>query len=277
MSSNEPVSGYDEQQNTANGAVYFYSGEAAGNAVSASLTLAQIALEQQQQNSAQQMAKAFARSPSLVVDPITIATVVAAIAGTVGAVAAVGGTAAAVGSLATGVAGTAMSFAASSGDDPLAPAEILIRNDTLVPVIPTTYSNGGCSVASYCMPMMPGSSSNVDLLQPNGFDKGDSYFTQNFRVGALAFQDPETSGLTSANTTSAKVRLNFNDDGDWVPAYKVDDMSSFWNNSGQGTTAIYFRPNDSSKMVGFTIISGFLQKSTGAMQIVFLPGSEQIV
>lgn len=277
MPSNEPVGGYDEQQNTANGAVYFYAGEAAGNAVSASLTLAQIALQQQQQDSAQQMAKAFARNPSLVVDPITIATVVAAIAGTVGAVAAVGGTAAAVGSLATGVAGTAMSFAASSGDDPLAPAEILIRNDTLVPIVPTTYSNGGCSVASCCMPMMPGSSSNVDLLQPNGFDKGDCDFTQNFRVGALAFQDPETSALTSANTTSATVRLNYNDDGDWKPAYKIDDMSSYWNNSGQGITAIYFRPNDGSQMVGFTIVSSLLQKSTGAMQIVFLPGSEQIV
>ncbi len=282
MPNNPPVDGFVDSAKTDNGTIYFYVGDGAGDALAASMARVQMAAEQKQQQNAQTFMRTLEKHQSLAIDPITVTAVIGAIAGTVGTVAAVGGTAAAVGSLGVGVAGTAMNFASAmkaSGDNnykPLASAEVTFKNEILGPLVPTYYGTNGCSTASSCMPILPGNSTSVTLMQPNGFDKDEASYFQNFTVGAPAYLDPDSGEIVETLTTSVSLQFSYTSSGDWQPAYKIDGMTDYGTHSGLGVSAIYFQPDEGVEMLDFTIMSSQMQKSTGAMQAAFLPGSSQI-
>ncbi|XYK81293.1 MAG: hypothetical protein ROO70_03550 [Labrenzia sp.] len=270
----QPVSGSANTVNTTNGTVYYYTGMNAAAAVAASMTQIQLAETANADAQAQAMLANIKGGDELVVVLggilASIATGVVGAAGTAGA-AAVG--AATVGSFATNVANTALAYSQAKGQDPLASAEIIVRNNMIGPLVCGDFSGSGCSTASALSPILPGASTGIDLLQPNGFDDG-AHLKMTFNAGATGYGNPANGDYTEAVPTECSVQMTY--DGDWTPTITIDGSQSF-NNTSSNLTAVSFVPNEGSLHSGLTIASMLVNKSTGAMAVSFLPASMNYV
>ncbi len=251
---------------TSHGTVYFYVGAAAAMAVLYSSLRVQAAVDKQQQTAAQDLARKLIGRPDF--DPITVAIIGAIIAG-------IGITISAASATAT-VANAAASWTntARAGKPGTESLQLNIRNDTLSPVVQYAYTNGACSVGTTCRPLLPGTSASFDVLQPEGFQKGNSKVAMTFLAGAGAF---DVDGVrTLLSPVQAIMAFEFTGSGDWVPAYSIDGSDVLSSSNVKGLSALYFAPNEGIDMLDLTVASYLSQRAMSNIDVLFLPGSSVV-
>lgn len=266
MSDGDPVPGSTYQVSVEGGTAYYYDGSDAGQAATASMVRALVALEQQQAAKNAALAEVVNDARPKGDDIVVAATVVAAVAGVVGAAAAIGGTAAAVGSLGMSVAGVVQQ-AEATGDGVF---EIIIRNETASPMVCYSFANGGCSTASSVPPIEPGGSASIDIIQKGGFE-ADAYISLYFMLGGGLIKPEGGSDVIALKPVTARIKYKF-DGSDWRPGYSFQGGDQAKLPSGQkGLWVGSFHPDDDQKMLGFAISASLVQKSSGAAEVVFMP------
>lgn len=272
--------GASKTTTTKHGTVYFYEGPAAAKAVSYSLIRVQEALEQQQANAAAEIARKFGGHPDFI-DPITIgiiASIAAATAGAVGAAAAIGSAVASAAGAGATIAGLAMQSTATGGQA----LELGIHNDGMTPLIPVSFINGGCSIASTCRPLLPGASGAIDVVHTSpGFVPGSASVDLSFLSGGgvyLTKNDDGTQTPILLEPVGSWVQFKFVANGgsnNWQPGYLIDshNKSEMFTSSHPVISAAYFQPYADVNMLALTIASYLSPGATSTVDVLFLPGS----
>ncbi len=225
---------------------------------------AQLASTQQRENQVANLARKLSGGPEI--DPILTTAIIAAIIGGVGVTVAAAGVAATAASAGTSVASMAMQGEATN----LSAMEINVHNDTAAPLVNVSYTNGGCSVASSCRPLLPGGSTSVEIMQPGGFDSS-SYITLTFIIGGGTYEKDGTRSII--DSVEAVLTLQYESD-DWDPAYAIDDNDIYYSDdNAQGLTALYFEPTPELNILPFTLASYKVQKSQASIDVLFLPAA----
>lgn len=266
----DPTGGFTKSQKTAHGTVYFYEGDAAGHAITASM----IRLELAKVSQRQQLIDAI-KTPTLsggqtaAVAASAVAEIINLIVGTVSAAAAVSSAAS---SATLGVVGLAMQAPNLKSDT----LKIGVTNKTQGPVVTQQCQAQSSSTVSVPGPIEPGQSSMAAVIGENGgpMTKGSSVVQLVFRAGSnVASSSRDAAKELVDSSVTVDFRMRFSNDGHWRPAISIDNSDLYKADSTEPAFAAFFQPVEPN-MSGFTVASMGLESSTGEGYLCFLPGSD---
>ncbi|MEM8929957.1 MAG: hypothetical protein AAGE94_02215 [Acidobacteriota bacterium] len=243
------------------GSVYFYDDDAASNAIMASMVRLEAARVEEQQNSAENIARQL--SPAQI-EPITV-SIIAAIIGGIGATAAVTGAVAGTTTAAINVASAANQSEAGG----LSSLEVVFENKTSTPIVLASYSTDDCSASSMPGPLLPGDSASATIVSSDtdGWDKGSTDIEFNFLVGGGVNATGET--LTPVTATC---KVAYDSSGNWMPSISIDGSDKIEASDKEQAFAAFFTTGNTT-ILDFTIAMFGTEKSTSELWVQFLPGS----
>lgn len=265
----QPMSGYSSFKATDHGTTYFYKGLAAGKLVGMASAAQEAAMAANQQDKCTNILGEYEKKHPTG-DVIVMGSVLAVVGAIVGVVGAIAGVASAAAGTVSAVS-SVTALALGQSDKGTQAMEINVHNNTIAPLVCYQCNTTGCSNASFLQPILPGASGGMGILSNNasGFSDSSSSVDLDFLVGSGAYTPNGSEQLSILEGINARVTLAY--DSDWYPVFTIDGGSSLSDRHTDGLTAICFIPKESSNSIGFTLVSGLVEKASASLDITFLP------